>query len=146
MTAFESILLRWTNLEPIIQSEGSQKKKYKYCILTHTYGISRDGTECIYFQDSDGKSDIEDRATDMAGGEEGEEDVYGESNIEIYITICKTDSQWESAVWLREQTGALWQAEGWGGEGYGREVQEGGDMGVPMADSYWCMTENHKIL
>ena len=70
----------------------------------------------------------------------------GESNIEIYITICKTDSQWESAVWLREQTGALWQAEGWGREGDGREVQEGGDMGVPMADSYWCMTENHKIL
>ena len=30
------------------------------------------------------------------------------------------------------QTGALWQAEGWDGEGGGREVQEGGDMGVPM--------------
>ena len=28
----------------------------------------------------------------------------------------------------------------------GREVWEGGDMGVPMADSCWCMTENHKIL
>ena len=26
------------------------------------------------------------------------------------------------------------------------EIQEGGDMGVPMADSCWCMTENHKIL
>ena len=33
------------------------------------------------------------------------------------------------------QTGALWQAEGWGGEGDGREVWEGRDMGVPMADS-----------
>ena len=44
------------------------------------------------------------------------------------------------------QTGALWQTEEWDGEGDGREVQEGGDMGVPMADSYWCMTENHKIL
>ena len=32
------------------------------------------------------------------------------------------------------QTGALLQAEGWGGEGDGREVWEGGDMGVPMAD------------
>ena len=33
------------------------------------------------------------------------------------------------------QTGALLQAEGRGGEGDGREVWEGGDMGVPMASS-----------
>jgi len=45
------------------------------------------------------------------------------------------------------QTGAQWQAEGWDGEGDGRNVWEGGgDMSVPMADSCWCMTENHKIL
>ena len=35
----ESILMRWMNLEPIIQSEISQKEKDKYCILTHIYGI-----------------------------------------------------------------------------------------------------------
>ena len=35
----ESLLRRWTNLEPIIQSEVSQKERYKYCILMHTYGI-----------------------------------------------------------------------------------------------------------
>ena len=33
--AFESVLMRWINLEPIIQSEVSQKEKDKYCILTH---------------------------------------------------------------------------------------------------------------
>ena len=44
------------------------------------------------------------------------------------------------------QTGALQQAEGWGGEGDGSEGWEGRGMGVPMADSCWCMTENHKIL
>ena len=37
--AFESVLMRWMNLEPIIQSEVSQKEKYKYHILTHIYGI-----------------------------------------------------------------------------------------------------------
>ena len=36
---FESVLMRWMNLKPIIQSEVSQKVKDKYCILTHTYGI-----------------------------------------------------------------------------------------------------------
>ena len=35
---FESVLM-WMNLEPIIQSEVSQKEKKKYCILTHIYGI-----------------------------------------------------------------------------------------------------------
>ena len=36
---FESVLRRWTNLEPIIQTEVSQKEKYEYHILTHIYGI-----------------------------------------------------------------------------------------------------------
>ena len=36
---FESVLMRWMNLEPIIQSEVSQKEKDKYRILMHIYGI-----------------------------------------------------------------------------------------------------------
>ena len=31
--AFESVLMKWMNLEPIIQSEVSQKEKTKYCIF-----------------------------------------------------------------------------------------------------------------
>ena len=37
--AFESVLMKWMNLEPIIQSEVSQKEKDKYCILMHIFGI-----------------------------------------------------------------------------------------------------------
>ena len=37
--AFESALIRWITLEPIIQSDVSQKEKDKHCILTHIYGI-----------------------------------------------------------------------------------------------------------
>ena len=37
--AFESVLMRWMKLKPIIQSEVSQKEKCKYHILTHIYGI-----------------------------------------------------------------------------------------------------------
>ena len=36
---FESVLTRWMKLEPIIQSEVSQKDKDQYSILTHVYGI-----------------------------------------------------------------------------------------------------------
>ena len=45
---------------------------------------------------------MENRPMDKVGGEEGEGEMYGESNIEIYNTMCKTDSQWEFAVRLRE--------------------------------------------
>ena len=36
---FKSVLMRWMKLEPIIQSEVSQKEKQQYSILTHVYGI-----------------------------------------------------------------------------------------------------------
>ena len=36
---FESVLVRWIKLEPIIQSEVSQKEKHQYSILMHIYGI-----------------------------------------------------------------------------------------------------------
>ena len=41
--AFESVLMRWVKPEPIIQSEVSQKEKQQYSILTHIYGIQKDG-------------------------------------------------------------------------------------------------------
>ena len=37
--AFESVLMRWMKLEPMIQSEVSQKEKHQYSIITHIYGI-----------------------------------------------------------------------------------------------------------
>ena len=32
----------------------------------------------------------------------GEGEMYGESNMETYVTICKIDSPWEFALWLRK--------------------------------------------
>ena len=70
---------------------------------------------------------------DMGEGEEEKGEMYGECNMETYNTICKTDSQWEFAVWLKQRI--FDNLEGWDPEGDEREVWEGGDMGVPMADS-----------
>ena len=36
---FELVLMRWMKLEPIIQSEISQKEKHQYSILMHIHGI-----------------------------------------------------------------------------------------------------------
>ena len=41
---FESVLVRWMNLEPVIQSEVGQKEKNKYRILMHIYAIYKNGT------------------------------------------------------------------------------------------------------
>ena len=37
--SFESVLMRWMKLEPVTQSEVSQKEKHQSSILTHIYGI-----------------------------------------------------------------------------------------------------------
>ena len=39
LVLFESVLMRWMKLEPIIQSEVSQKEKHQYSILMYIYGI-----------------------------------------------------------------------------------------------------------
>ena len=62
--------------------------------------------------------------------------MYGKSNMETYITICKIDSQRELLGWLRKvKQGLFINLEGLDGEEDGREVQKGGDICVPMADS-----------
>ena len=51
MNAFESILMRWMNLKPIIQSEVSQKEKDKYLILTHICEIYKNGPEQFIYRE-----------------------------------------------------------------------------------------------
>ena len=62
--------------------------------------------------------------------------MHGKSNMETYITIYKIDSQGVFAVWLRKlKQGLCINLEGGGGERDGRQVQKGGDISIPMADS-----------
>ena len=62
--------------------------------------------------------------------------MYEKSNMETYITLCKINSRWEFALWLRKlKQGFCINLAEWDGVGDGREVQKGGDICVPMADS-----------
>ena len=66
----------------------------------------------------------------------GEGEMYTKCNMETYIMICKIDSHWEFAVWLRKlKQGLCINLEEWDGDGCGREVQRGGDICISMADS-----------
>ena len=70
-------------------------------------------------------------------GERGEEgEMYGKSNMETYITICKIDSQQEFVLWLRKlKQGLCMNLEGWDGEADGKKVQKGEDICIFMTDS-----------
>ena len=74
--------------------------------------------------------------------------MYGESNMETYITICKIDrylKNGEFALWLRKlKQGFCINLEE--GEGNGTEVQKGGDICIFMADSCCGLIENSKSL
>ena len=94
----------------------------------------------------------ESRLIDMGRGEERER------YMETYIAICKIDSQWEFAVWLRKlKPGLCINLEGWGGEGGSltvtsslfhflvssfNEVQKGGDICNTYGWFMLSLTEN----
>ena len=68
---FESVLMRWMKLEPIIQSEVSQKEKHQYSIPMHIYGIQKDGNDdliCKTAKDTDVQNSLLDSVGEGEGG------------------------------------------------------------------------------
>ena len=126
--------MRWMNLEPIIQSEVSQKEKDKHRIVTYIYGSRKKILKNLFAGQQWRNRHREETYGHGKRGGEGE--MYRKSNMETYITICKIDSQWEFSVWLRKLKQWLCiNLVGWDGEGDGREVQKGGDICILLADS-----------
>ena len=72
-------------LEPIIQSEVSQKKKHQYSILTHKYGIYKDGNNNPVYETA--KETLMYRTVFWTLGE-GEGGMIWENGIEICIISC----------------------------------------------------------
>ena len=79
--------MKWMKLEPIIQSEVSQKEKHQYRILTHIYGIQKDGNDNPCMQDSKRDTDVQNGLLDSVG--EGEVGMIWENGIETCILSCK---------------------------------------------------------
>ena len=85
---FESVLMRWMKLEPIIQNEVSHKEKHQYSLLTHIYGIYKDDPICeigwwSYMWDSKRDTDVKNRLLDSVG--EGKDGMIWDNSIETYI-------------------------------------------------------------
>ena len=84
--AFESVLMRWMDLKPIIQSEVSQKEKDKYRILMHIYIESIKMVLKNLFTGQQWRNRHREQ-TYGHGERGGEGEMYGNSNMEIYNTI-----------------------------------------------------------
>ena len=120
--------MRWMKLEPIIQSEVSQKENHQYSVLMHMYGIEKDGNDDPICGDSKRDTDINNRLLDSMG--EGEGGMIWENSIETCIlsyvkqisspgsmheTWCSGLVQWDDS-------------EGWDGEEGRRGLQDGEHM------------------
>ena len=82
--------MRWMNLELIIQSEMRQEEKDKYCIQ-YTYTESRKMVLKNLFTGQQWRNGHR-KQTYGYGEKGGEGEMYGESNMETYITTCKIDN------------------------------------------------------
>ena len=95
---FESVLMKWMSLEPIIQSEVSQKEKNKYRILTHIthiYGIQKDGANEPVCRAA---METQTLRTDLYIWLVGRKEKVGCMETGKQTAIYKIDSQWEFAV------------------------------------------------
>ena len=95
--AFESVLMKWMNLEPIIQSEVSLKERKILYFNTYIWKIVLKNL----FTGQQWRNRHREQ-TYGHGERGGEGEMYGNSNMETYVTISKIDSQGEFAVWLRK--------------------------------------------
>ena len=83
---FDSFLIRWMNLEPIIQNIVSQKEKNKYFILKHIYRIQKDGTDESICKAA---MEMQTQQTDFWPWRRRRRDELREQQRNISITICK---------------------------------------------------------
>ena len=87
--AFESVLIRWMNLESMIQREESQKEKEKYCILMHIHGIQKDGTDEFIFRSAMEKQTQKTNLRTWLGGEEEGGEMYGGVTWKLKLPYVK---------------------------------------------------------
>ena len=139
----ESVLMRQMKLEPIIQSEVSQKDKDHYSILTYIHGIQKDVNDNPICRTGKKKkkTDLQNSLLDSVG--EGEGGMFQENSIET--CILSRLKQITSPGWMHETSTWTWCAGKTQREWVEREV--GGGMGMgntckPLAVSFQCMTKS----
>ena len=122
----ESVLMRWMKLEPIIQSEVSQKEKHQYSILRIYMEFRKMVTMSLYARQQK-RHRRKEQSFGLCGRGWGW-DYLGEWHW-MYIIICEMNHQSRFDAWDRMlRAGALGWPWGWDEEGGGRGVLDGEHM------------------
>ena len=127
---FESVLMRWMNLEPIIQSEVSQKEK-KQVSYINTYIWNPERFEQIAGQQ--GRHRCREQTCGHRVGRRGW-DKWSEQHGNMCTIVCKIDRQWEFSIWLSPNVLCDNTASWWG------RRQEGGSRGKWHMYTYGWVT------
>ena len=117
----ESVLMRWINLEPIIQWSKSEREKQMSHINTYIWNLER-RYWWAYLQSSNADANIENKQICGHSGGRGKRDELKEQLWNIYITICKIDSG--NLLYDAGSPNLMLcdNLEGWKGVGGGKEV------------------------
>ena len=127
-------------------TEWSKSERERQILYINTCLESRKMVLMSLFAGQQWRRRHREQTCEHSGGRRGW-DALSEEHGYIHMTICKIDSQWEFALWCREFSPVLCDnLEGWDRVGCGKEVQEGVDICIPVADSCWCMAETNTIL
>ena len=129
--SFESVLMRWMKLEPIIQSEVNQKDKDQYSILTHTE-FRKMVMITLYVKQKD--TDVQNRLLDSVGGECG---MLRENNIET--CILSRVKQITSQGWMHETSAWAWCT----GKTQRNRVEKELGRGIGMGNTCKSMADVH---
>ena len=117
---------RWMNLEPVIQSEGSQKVHQTLYINAYIWDLEK-WYWCSYLQGKNRDRDIENRPVSTAG--EGEGGTNWESGVDIYTLPCEkqiaSGKQPHDTGSSAQGSVAIYRG---GMRGGGRGAREGGDI------------------
>ena len=116
--------MRWMKLEPIIQSEVSQKEKHQYNIITHIYGIQKDGNDnpvCETAKETQTYRMVFWTLWEREGG------MIWENGIKTCIISYKKQIATPGQMQDTGRLGLVHQddPEGWYGVGGGKGVQDG---------------------
>ena len=136
--------MRWMKLEPIIQSEVSQKDKEHYSILTHIYEFRKMVMITLY-----AKQKKRHRCTEQTFGLRGRRRGWDVSENSIETCILSRVKQITSPGWMHETSAQGWCTGKTQRNRLEREVGEGIAMGNTcnsMADSCQCMTKTTTVL
>ena len=123
--SFQSVLMRWMKLEPIIQSEVSQKEKYQYSTLMHIYIEFRKMVKITLYARQKRRLRFIEQNFGLYGRRRGGDDLR-EWHQNMYIINCETDCQSRLDAWDKCSGLVHWEdPEGWdveGGSGWGTHV------------------------